>query len=431
MSKEYINIEQIAGETGEEENYTSIFQKAFRICKKQGGGTVYVPPGKYLTGPIEMISNTNLHIDAGAELVFSNDLNDFTLIQSRWEGHVRDSYFPLIYGKNLENVSVTGRGILNGQGAWWWKKHKNKTLKYPRPRFISFDSCERILIEGIKLIDSPSWTVNPVKSQNITIHNISIKNPADSPNTDGINPDSCSEVRISDCHVDVGDDCITIKSGVESNAERIACRNISITNCTLVHGHGGVVIGSEMSGSIQNVVISNCIFYQTDRGVRIKSRRGRGGVVEDIRINNLIMDEVMCPIVLNLYYFCGEGGKDKKVWDPAPYPLDDSTPEIRRISLTGITARNVTAAAMFLYGLPESPLSELFFRDIRIHMKEGGAPDYPAMMNRIEPMSQKGIFASYVKDSVFQDVIIENQNGPVSTINNCENLTVPEGWDKK
>lgn len=428
MNSNTINILEVGDQIGKDQNFTEIFQQAFHLCKKQGGGTVYVPPGIYRTGPIEMISNSNLHIDAGAELIFSNDLNDFKLVQSRWEGHVQESYMPLIYGKDLVNVSVTGRGILNGNGKWWWKQHKDRALKYPRPRFISFDGCERILIEGIKLIDSPSWTVTPLKSQNITIHNICIKNPADSPNTDGINPDSCSEVRISDCHVDVGDDCITIKSGVETNPERIACRNISITNCTLVHGHGGVVIGSEMSGSIQNVVISNCIFNQTDRGVRIKSRRGRGGAVEDIRINNLIMDGVMCPVVMNLYYYCGEGGKEKKVWDPAPYPVDESIPVFRRISLTGITARNVSAAAMFLCGLPESPFSELSFRDIRIHMIENGTPDYPAMMDRLEPMSQKGVFISNVKNSLFEDVIIENHDGPLAVIKNCETLTIPENW---
>jgi len=428
MNPEVINILNIDSSSDRNRNFTTVFRKAFELCGAQGGGTVYVPPGRYLTGPIEMVSNSCLHIDAGAELVFSNDPADYLLVESRWEGRVQMSYMPLIYGRNLENVTVTGRGVLNGQGAWWWKKHRDRTLDYPRPRFISFDSCERILIEGIKLIDSPSWTVTPVNSRNITIHNISIKNPADSPNTDGINPDSCSEVRISDCHVDVGDDCITIKSGVETNPERIPCRNITVTNCTLVHGHGGVVIGSEMSGSIQNVVISNCVFNGTDRGIRLKSRRGRGGVVEDIRVNNIIMDEVMCPIVMNLYYYCGEGGKEKKVWDPAPYPVDDSTPAFRRISMTGITARNATAAALYLYGLPESPLSELSFQDIRIHMREGGTPDYPAMMDRLEPMSQKGGFISYVKDSLFRDVIIENQDGPVMVMKECENVAAPDAW---
>lgn len=431
MTTEYINIQKIAPENGAHINYTSIFQEAFKQCLEQGGGTVYVPPGKYLTGPIEMVSNSNLLVDAGAEIIFSNNYDDFKIVESRWEGHVQDCYMPLIYGKDLENISVTGRGTLNGQGSWWWKQHKAKTLKHPRPRFISFVKCDRILIEGVKIVDSPSWTVTPVESRNIGIHNIYIKNPADSPNTDGINPDSCSEVRISDCHVDVGDDCITIKSGVETNPMRVPCKNITITNCTLSHGHGGVVIGSEMSGSIRNVVISNCVFHQTDRGIRLKSRRGRGGVVEDIRISNLIMDDVMCPVVMNLYYYCGEGGKEKKVWDPSPYPVDASTPEFRRISLSGITARNVSSAAMFLSGLPESPLRELSFSDIHIHMKNNGKADYPAMMDRLEPMSQQGVKASHLNDCKFENVRIENQSGPVIEISDYNHVVLPKEWDIK
>ncbi|MDC7238880.1 MAG: glycoside hydrolase family 28 protein [Spirochaetales bacterium] len=407
---------------GEDQSYTEAFKKAFEICRKQGGGTVHVPPGKYISGPIEMCSNSTLHLDAGAEILFTTNRDGFPLVAGRWEGKVMDCYMPLIYGKGLENVSVCGRGVLNGQGAGWWKPFKAGELDHPRPRFISFEDSERILIEGIKLVDSPSWTVTPVNSRNITIHNISIRNPADSPNTDGINPDSCSEVRISDCHVDVGDDCITIKSGVEQNPDRIPCQNISITNCTLVRGHGGVVIGSEMSGSVRNVVISNCIFNGTDRGVRLKSRRGRGGVVEDIRISNLIMDDVMCPVVMNLYYFCGEGGKDKKVWDPAAYPVDEGTPAFRRISINGLTARNARSAAMFLNGLPESPLKELNFSDLRIHMASGAEPEYPAMRDKLEPMTGEGVIVEYVEDSSFRDVTVENCSGEVFTMNHVSGI---------
>lgn len=137
-------------------------------------------------------------------------------------------------------------------------------------------------------------------------------------------------VRISNCHIDVGDDCIAIKAGTEDTYERIACENITITNCTMVHGHGGVVLGSEMSGSIRNITISNCIFQETDRGIRLKSRRGRGGIVEDIRVSNIVMDNVMCPFILNLYYFCGPRGKEPYVWEKA-YPIDERTPAFRRI----------------------------------------------------------------------------------------------------
>ena len=171
-----------------------------------------------------------------------------------------------------------------------------------------------MLIEGVTFRNSPMWTVSPLACDNVVIRAVTVINPPDSPNTDGINPDSCRNVRISDCYVDVGDDCITIKSGKEDDARRElrACENIAVTNCTLLHGHGGVVIGSEISGSVRNVAISNCIFVGTDRGIRIKARRGRGGVVEDIRASNLVMDGVHCPIVVNLFYGCGAWGRETR-----------------------------------------------------------------------------------------------------------------------
>src|SRR5207245_3333293 len=151
-------------------------------------------------------------------------------------------------------------------------------------------------------LNSPAWTINPVRCENVTVHRVTIKNPADSPNTDGINPDSCRYVHISDCHIDVGDDCITIKSGIETEAEdkRGPCENITITNCTMAHGHGAVVLGSEMSGDVRNVVISNCVFSETECGIRIKTRRGRGGVIEDVRVSNIVMSDVLLPFSVNL-----------------------------------------------------------------------------------------------------------------------------------
>ncbi len=224
------------------------------------------------------------------------------------------------------------------------------------------------------LRNSPSWTINPIRCNDVTIDNVSIWNPADSPNTDGIDPESCSNVRISNCHIDVGDDCIAIKSGTEDTKERVPCENIAIANCTMIHGHGGVVLGSEMSGDIRNVAITNCIFKQTDRGIRLKSRRGRGGTVEDVRVSNIVMEDVICPFIMNLYYFCGPRGKDKYVWDKRPYPVTEETPTFRRIHFANITARNVHAAAGFLYGLAERYVSEVTFTDIDVSMAEQAIP---------------------------------------------------------
>ncbi len=390
---------------------TNAIAAAFRECKNIGGGTVFIPSGTFLTGAIHMESNTTLYISPGAKLLFVKDSHAYPLLTTRWEGSERMAHSPCIYGKGLENVTITGQGVLDGQGDYWWNLLQTGKLEFPRPRFIGLEDCRRVVIEGIKLMNSPSWTINPVCCENITIEKVTIQNPADSPNTDGINPDSCKYVRISNCYVDVGDDCITLKSGTEFNSKRISCEGVTVINCTLVHGHGGVVIGSEMSGGIRNVVISNCIFEGTDRGVRIKTRRGRGGFIEDVRISNLVMKRVMCPLVINEFYFCGEGGKEKHVWDKEPKPVNDTTPFIRRIYVSNISAVDATAAAGFIYGLPEAPIEDVHFSDISVYMTKDGEPGIPAMMTGLKPMKNKGIYCCNIKASTFNRVLIRGQEG--------------------
>jgi polygalacturonase len=401
---------------------TGAFQKALAACEKAGGGTIYVPAGTFLTGPIHLKRNMNLFLDAGVQILFTNDLEDYTVVDSRWEGVRRQVYISCIYAENAENVSVTGHGTLNGCGAFWWRLHREKALEYPHPKLISFHHCKRVLIQDVNLIDSPSWTINPVLCENITVSGVTICNPANSPNTDGIDPDSCSNVHISNCHIDVGDDCIAIKSGTEDTPERISTSNITITNCTMVHGHGGVVLGSEMSGSIRNVTISNCVFEGTDRGIRMKSRRGRGGVIEDVRVSNVVMHGVICPFVANLYYFCGPKGNEKMVWDKSPYPITDSTPAFRRIHFADITAREVQAAAGFFYGLAEMYIEDVTFDNVSVSMAEDAQPDMPDMMSNLEPMKQKGFFCANVRDFSFNHVTVSNYEGSAFYVENAENI---------
>lgn len=420
------NINDYGAHPNRAEPSTEAIASAIHAASEAGGGTVYVPSGHYQTGAIFMKSNIELQLSPGAELSFSSDPNDYPVVSSRWEGVKQNVHASCIFGINLENVSVTGAGKLDGRGAPWWDKHRNSpdSLLYPRPKLISFDNCRRVTLRDLTLVNSPSWTVNPICCHDVTIDNLSIYNPADSPNTDGIDPDSCVNVRISNCNIDVGDDCIAIKAGTEDTKERVACENITITNCTMIHGHGGVVLGSEMSGDIRNIVISNCVFKQTDRGIRLKSRRGRGGVVEDIRVSNIVMEDVICPFILNLYYFCGPRGKDKYVWDKNPYPVTEETPCFRRIHFANITARNVHAAAGFLYGLAEQYISEITFSDIDISMAENAIPGRPAMMSGIQDMNNRGFYLGNVRDIRFRQVTIENHEGPAFYIENGETVDI-------
>ena len=392
---------------------TAALQAAIETCALRGGGTVYLPAGRYLTGTLFFRHHITLHLEAGATLLGSQNPADYPLILNRWEGVEQQTYAPLLAGNGLENITITGRGTIDGQGENWWHAHRQKTLAYPRPRLIGFSDCRNVLIEDVTLTNSPAWTINPVHCENVTVRGVTIINPPDSPNTDGINPDSCRLVRISDCYVSVGDDCITIKSGAqhEHPQRRAACRDIAITNCTLERGHGGVVIGSETSGGVQNVVISNCVFIGTDRGIRMKSRRGRGGVIENVRVNNVIMDGVLCPFTINLYYHCNGAKGDAMVADKNPRPVDEGTPVFRSIHFSHISAVNAKIAAGFFYGLAEMPLDDISLSDISVTMIGGRDAEPPEMADDIPSMSQAGFFVRNARNLRFDRVQIRGQVG--------------------
>lgn len=387
-----MNITEYRALAHEGSDWSEAFQTAVRTLTEQGGGELLVPPGRYFTGPIRLESHITLRIQNGAQLVFHADESKFPLVTMQDRGKTAQVHQACIYACGAENITVTGDGILDGQGSYWWQRFKKGALSYPRPRLICFDHCRHIKIEGVALLNSPSWTVHPLCCQDVTIQGITIHNPWDSPNTDGINPDSCQDVKITDCTVDVGDDCITLKAGTELSDNPPPCERIIITGCHLLHGHGGIVLGSETSGSIRNIVVSNCIFHETDRGIRLKTRRGRGGTVEGLQVFNLIMDQVMCPFVFNMYYFCGPGGKADHVRSKLPMPVDETTPALRDVSISGVSVKRCSACAGFFYGLSEQPVEGITLRDIRVEMDKDAPGDTPAMMDDCPRMAGEGFF---------------------------------------
>lgn len=382
-AQSFYNVTTYGAKKDSSAKATLAIKKAIDAASKAGGGTVYFPAGKYLTGAIHLKSNITIFIDAGAELHFSDDFDDYLpMVESRYEGVDVKSFSPLFYAYKATNISIRGRGTINGHGKKWWNfvegykedqprskwqymfDSLNKNILLPddarqmkrgflRPPFIQPMFCSNVLVEGITIINSPFWTVNPEFCDNVTVTGVTINNPH-SPNTDGINPESCSYVHISNCHISVGDDCITIKSGkdIPGRTKNRPAENYTITNCTMLNGHGGVVIGSEMSGGVKKIVISNCIFDGTDRGIRIKTARGRGGVVEDIRVDNIVMKNIKeQAIVLDMEY-----GKVK------PEPLSERTPQFRNIRFSNISAS--TNQAMYVNGLSEMPVQEISLTDV-------------------------------------------------------------------
>jgi len=400
------NIQELGADITGKVKCTDIINGAIEKAAGEGGGTIYFPAGNYLTAAIRMKSNITLDIESGAVIKFSDDFEDYLpFIKVRWEGVVMKTFSPLIHAEGAENLTIKGRGILDGNGFKWWDfdlpliyearstgkitedkitplqrqwEEANKDLvvedyflptlerRFFRPPFIQFYECKNIWIEGVTIKNSPFWTINPEFCDNLVVHGVTIANPSKDPkgpNTDGINPSSCSNVRISGCFISVGDDCITIKSGRDADGRKYGkpCENITITNCVMLAGHGGVVIGSEMSGGVKKVTISNCVFNGTDAGIRLKASRGRGGVVEEIRVDNIVMNDIQQnAFIFDLFY-------DKY---SKPEPVSERTPCFRNIHIANVTGNDVKKIG-YITGIEEMPIDNISFSNINMVAQEG------------------------------------------------------------
>jgi polygalacturonase len=422
---------------------TKAFTNAIEQADKNNGGKIIVPAGTYLTGPIHLKSNVNLHLEKGAVIAFNDNFADWPAIKSRWEGVECYGYSPCIYGENLSNVSITGAGVIDGRGQAWWKEFKRRKAsgqKQPesnrdkefaklnkdtdlsdcggggissfffRPPLLQFNNCSNVLLEGFTTRNSPFWNTHLLYCKNVKVKNATFQNPFDGINGDGLDIDSCDGVEVLDCTFDVNDDCLCIKSGIGRDGMRVnkPCQNIVVRRCKMLRGHGCVVMGSETAGSIRNVEVSDCVFNGNDRGLRVKSRRGRAGTVENITLHDITMNGVGCPVVMHLYYECGAKAEEiAAISDRNPRPVTDTTPCIRNIKITNVTADNARVAAAFLLGLPERPIENILFENVKITMAKDGKPGRPAMAFGVKEMQGQGIIAEFVKDFIQRNVSIK------------------------
>lgn len=419
-------------------NDTLAIQTAIMACPADG--RVYIPKGRYLITSLFLKDNLTLEFAEGAQLIgdterenfgilpglIDNDNNDEYYLGS-WEGNPLDTFTSLITGINVKNVTILGKGIIDGRASRdnWWKNPKIKNKAW-RPRTIFLNNCENINIEGITIKNSPSWTLHPFLTKNLNVFNIKIDNPMDSPNTDGFDPESCENLKCMGVEFSVGDDCIAIKSGklYLGTVLNKPTKNFLIKHCLMKYGHGGLVIGSEMAGGAENIRIENCDFYQTDKGIRIKTRRGRGknGVIDGIYATNISMNKVKVPFVINCFYFCDPDGKTEYVYTKEPLPIDDRIPTVKNINLKNITAKDTYICAGYLYGLPENPIDKVTLDNVTIDFtSENVEPDYPAMMSFIEPEAKTGFFMENIKDISLNNLTIKNNTGEKIRIGkNCK-----------
>ncbi len=440
---------------------TEAFAKAIQALSQKGGGTLTVPSGIWYTGPIVFQSNINLHLEKGALILFSSNFDLYPLVHTVFEGlDTRRCQSP-ISGRNLKNIAITGEGSINGSGDAWRPLKKSKvtdshwqrviksggvvkdgnywfpskgSLKgndmsdmnvpngdlsdeewksvkdFLRPVMVSFIECENVLLEGVLFENSPSWNIHPLMCKNVIVDNVFVRNPGYSQNGDGLDLESCQNSIIVNSTFDVGDDAICIKSGKDEDGRRrgIPTENVIIDNCKVFQGHGGFVVGSEMSGGVRNISVSNCQFLGTDVGLRFKSRRGRGGVVENIYVNNINMFDIATESFLfDLYYGGKSASEALEDGDETPvenivYEVDETTPVFRNIYVKNLTSRNARRA-MYFNGLPEMNITNINLENTTITSTFGG-----------ELSESDGI--------TFKNVKIIPKEGPALILNNVKNM---------
>ncbi len=432
---------------------TEAINSAIKAVNEKGGGRVVIPAGMWLTGPIQLLSNVNLYTEKNALILFSDDFMLYPIIGTSFEGlNTRRCTSP-IWASEAENIAITGYGTFDGSGDSWrpvkkskltdsqWKKllasggvvdgniwyptegslkgakatkqfntpeglqteeEWNEVRPWLRPVLLSFVKCKKVLLEGATFKNSPAWCLHPLMCEDITLNNVKVFNPWYSQNGDALDLESCKNALIINSLFDAGDDAICIKSGKDKDGRErgIPCENVIVRNNTVLHGHGGFVVGSEMSGGVKNIFVSDCTFLGTDVGLRFKSTRGRGGVVEGIHINNIDMIDIPHEALLFDLFYGGKAAGEETDADVAKRakaavpPVTEETPAFRDIHISNITGKNI-GRAMFFNGLPEMPIENITVKNVVI------------------TETAKGIEISQAKSVELENLIIETEGDAV------------------
>ncbi len=418
---------------------TAALQAAINLIPE--GGRVVFPAGTYLTLPLSLKSHITLELQEGASLLGSTERERYPILKTvcvapdgkelpmvSFEGLEDDCYQSLIHGSYAEDVAIVGKGVIDGnaQNGDWWKNFKE--FPAARPRAIFLNRCKDVTLHGVTVQNGASWHIHPYYSQNVSILDIFITAPKVSPNTDGIDPESCDGVDIIGCRFSVGDDCIAIKSGKIEMARKycVPADHHTIRNCLMEFGHGAVTLGSELAAGIRNLSVTQCVFHATDRGLRIKSRRGRGkdSIVTNVLFDNILMDAVLTPIVINMWYNCCDPDRyTEYVWSREHLPVDDRTPHLGSFAFRNMECTGAEVAACYIDGLPESPIDEVSFEDISISFAEDAQPGTPAMQNFAEKRCRLGLYLDNVTKIQVKNVTLKGVDGEGLIVQHCEDVT--------
>lgn len=350
---------------------TAAIQKALDACQS-AGGTVEFPSGIYLCQPLTLHAGTTVQLDTGAILQASTNQMDFMRTPGDWTKARSSDFIPFISGRDLTNVTFTGNGVIDGGGtAWWGEAEKARQIRpgytLPRPNLISLERCRKVRLENITLQNSPKFHFVPADCEDVVVSNVTILAPEHAANTDAIDP-SGRRILITRCKLDVGDDNVAIKAGRKVPGHDFETEDITVTDCTFLHGHG-MSIGSETAGGVRNITVKDCTFENTENGLRIKSDSRRGGIVENISYENITMTNVVPAITLTCYYQNDSAG-DTKQSSPAQSSGGEHIPVYHNIRITNLTATCPKAAGLIL-GLPENCISNVVFDNVNISAAKG------------------------------------------------------------
>lgn len=425
-----LNILDFGAIPNTEQLCTKAINEAIKKCSESGGGVVVIPSGFWTTGPIQLKSNVNLHTKNGAYVLFTSDLSQYKLIDSYFEGNKVLRCESPVMGVDLENIAITGEGIFDGNGSKWrpvkigkmtaeqWKVlvnsggvlSKDGKIWYPsegarigneerdklpkiataenmerykqalRPVMVSLVNCKKLLLDGVTFQNSPAWNVNPLMCENVTLSNLTIRNPWYSQNGDGLDLESCRIGTVTNCRFDVGDDAICLKSGKDQEGRDRGkpTELFTITNCVVYHGHGGFVIGSEMSGGVRNIFVKDLTFIGTDCGLRFKSVRGRGGVVENIWMEDIKMSNIPTDAInFNLYYFSKTVAEDPLTGEMIveKIPVSETTPAFKNMYFKNIYVDGAQQAVKIM-GIPEMPVENIQFKNMVLRSDAGIQVNY-------------------------------------------------------
>lgn len=448
-----VDIRDFGAKADGETLNTEAINNAIKAVSEKGGGKVVIPEGLWLTGPVVLQNNVNLHVEKNALVLFSGDADLYPLVRTSFEGLDMLRCQSPISAMNAENIAITGYGVLDGSGDSWRPVKRNKMtdgqwkslLKsggvvdesgkvwYPnegalkasiltgskekreisdsewegmkrwlRPVLLSIVKCKRVLLEGVTFRNSPSWCLHPLSCEDLTLNGVKVFNPWYSQNGDALDVESCKNVVVTNSLFDAGDDAICIKSGKDADGRRRGepCENVLVKNNTVLHGHGGFVVGSEMSGGVRNVYVADCTFIGTDVGLRFKSTRGRGGVVENVYVDNINMINIPGDaLIADLYYAVKDA-------PGAPVPaVTEETPSFKNIHISNISCKGA-GRAMFLNGLPEMPIENFSVRNMRI------------------TDAQKGAFINKVAGVTLENIEIETADNTYLQVENTTNITI-------